>query len=130
MTTPHEQARLTNVEQDIIRLRKDVRDDVLSLNKKLDAIIGAIANLRTNQAVDDAVSNNSLQSIKANMCPDPGACVRLTPRVDALEKQWSKWHDMQQQAKGAMKTVRAFWLGIGALVASALWVLQNYFTSK
>ena len=134
MNTPHDQARLTNVEQDIIRLRTDVREDVAALHKKIDErfseIMGALAELRTHQAVDDAVSTNSLQAIKAGLCPDPGACARLAPRVAALELNFSKWHDMQQQAKGAIKTVRAFWLGVGALVTTVLWLIQNYFTTK
>ena len=127
-------ARITNTEQDIVRLRKDVRDDVAELHKKIDErfneIMGALADLRTHQAVDGAVSSNSLETIKAGLCPEPGACIRLAPRVAALELNFSKWHDIQQQAKGAIKTVRAFWLGVGALVTTVLWLIQNYFTSK
>ena len=127
-------ARITNTEQDIVRLRKDMREDVIALHKKIDErtseIMGAIQELRTHQAVDDAVSTNSLDAIKAGLCPDPGACMRLAPRVAALELQFSKWHDMQQQAKGAIKTVRAFWLGVGALGTTVFWLIQNYLTSK
>ena len=127
-------SRITNTEQDIVRLRKDVREDVAELHKKIDErfndIMGALADLRTHQAVDDAVSTNSLEAIKSGLCPDPGACMRLAPRVAALELQFSKWHDMQQQAKGAIKTVRAFWLGVGALGTTVFWLILNYLTSK
>ena len=117
-------ARLDNAERDIQRLRTDIG----KLHEKSDAIIASLSKLREQQAVQHAHKESDLEMIRSRMCPKPGACVELVPRIEALENEFSKWHDTQQQLKGAVKTVRTFWLGVGSILTTAMWFAKEFFT--
>jgi hypothetical protein len=120
----NDNARMANAERDIEHLRNDIK----GLHEKSDTIIKSLAEMSQHYAVEDAYKKANIKSIESRLCPKPGACIDLTPRVEALEKQFSAWHDAQQQFKGALKTVRTFWLGVGALLTTLGWFAKEFLT--
>ena len=128
MTIESNEIRIANVERDLADVRKELRALHTRFESKLDVILDRLNDLRQAGVLDEVALKTQTQRLEARLCPDPGACLRLEPRIKALEVKISGWHDAQQQLKGAMKTVRTFWLGIGAVATTAAWILKDWIT--
>lgn len=116
-------SRVANVEQDI----RDIRRDIHNLHDKIDGIAGVISMLREADGIavvqresDVRALETSMESLKGRMCPNPGACTSLEPRITNLENRMSTWEATKQQAIGAGKLVKSVWFLLGAGGLSAI----------
>lgn len=127
-------ARIKRVEDELKDELKDlrsiVREDVHDLHNKMDRLISAVTTLQTTQGIDDVRSQGKLDALESKMCPDPGACIRLTPRIDKLEREYGLMRDMVQQAKGGGKVIAGLWGAVGAFLTILIWAAKEYFTRK
>lgn len=130
MTDESTNARLSRLEDDVSELRKDLRTDVKGLHEKVDSILAAVAAMSKGQGIEDVRIHGELEAVKARMCPKPGACADLTPRLEQLEDKCSTMHDLLQQAKGGGKVISGIWGAVGAFLTILIWAAKEYFTRK
>ena len=122
---------------DIERLRDDVgvihqriEATALSTSDQFKSILLAISDLGTDAQVKAVIASGEIDRIKSKLCPAVGKCNVLEPRLIALETQFTKMHNAGEQVKGGIKTVRAFWLGCGALLSFGGWIVKDMILHK
>lgn len=127
MTDESHSARLDRVEADIKELRSDLREDVSKLHSKMDAVLAALNAMQTSSGIEDVRQAAKIDAIKAKLCPSPGSCGVILPRVEKLESNYQMMHDAMQQLKGGGKVISGIWGAIGAtVVAAVVWILTNF----
>lgn len=123
-------ARLTRVESDIAEVRRERREDIHGLHEKMDALIATVAAQGGSHGMDNVRLRGELEAVKARMCPKPGYCAELAPRLELLEDKCGKMHDLLQQAKGGGKVISGIWGAIGASVVGCIvWVVTHFITT-
>jgi hypothetical protein len=101
----------------------DLRRRVEILENSHAAIFEKLDDIR--EAIGQLVTQSALHS--RNQCPDPGACLRLAPRIETLEQWRTQIEAWRNQLVGVGIAAKAGWVLLGGSITAGLtWLVSHW----
>lgn len=104
--------------------------DIARIYSKLDEVTGELRELRDAVIAAKARDEARDETRSLNVCPAPGACLDLKPRVEKLENTVDAHRALIERGRGMMMAAGAIGGAIGAMPALVAFVVQMLKTTS